>query len=206
MSTSIASTGHTSLPGTEAILPSTSSTLWFIGGSVVLIGLSVLVGAVIGARQRRPGGRAGAARTQRPAPVDRDRVAACLTLRGYHFDVDPDGDLTGLWDSHRFWFMLMGDEREIVQVRGRWVRTLAPEHRRAVQLAINDWNRDRIWPKTYLREEDGRLAVYAEVSADLEPGATDAQLDQILACGLGTGVTLFRELDAQIPADGTATA
>ncbi|WP_136520363.1 MULTISPECIES: YbjN domain-containing protein [Cellulomonas] len=136
-----------------------------------------------------------------PAPLTRDRVADYLLARGYRFVVDEDGDLTGTWDGNRFWFLLLGEQDEILQVRGRWHRTLPLEHRRALALAINDWNRERIWPKAYVREEDGVLAVYAEVSADLEPGVTDVQLAQLLACGLGTGVQLFAALDPVVPGE-----
>ncbi len=136
-----------------------------------------------------------------PLPVDRDRVGQCLTARGYRYVVDPDGDLTGTWNAHRFWFLLLGDHHDVVQVRGRWSRTLAPGQRGPALLALNDWNRERIWPKSYLREEDGRLAVYAEISVDLEAGATDDQLDQILTCGLGTSVQLFKSLDNQVGDD-----
>jgi hypothetical protein len=73
-----------------------------------------------------------------------------------------------------------------------------------VTLALNDWNRDRIWPKAYVREEEGQLALYSEVSSDLEVGATDQQLAQLIACGLGTGVQMFSALDAVLPQeDGT---
>lgn len=142
--------------------------------------------------------------TQRPKPLSAQRVTAFLEDRGYRFAVDEDGDLTGTWDGHRFWFLILGDEQEIVQVRGRWWRSLPLEQRKSAMLAVNDWNRERIWPKAYLREESGALAVYSEVSADLEPGVTDAQLDQVLSCGLGTGVQLFAALDALLPGDGPA--
>jgi hypothetical protein len=139
-----------------------------------------------------------------PRPVTRDRLADYLLGRGYRFVVDDDGDLTGTWDGSRFWFLLLGEQHEIVQVRGRWHRTLTVEQRRGVSLALNDWNRDRIWPKAYVREEDGQLALYSEVSMDLEAGATDAQLAQLLACGLGTGVQMFSALDALLPGDDGA--
>lgn len=141
-----------------------------------------------------------------PTPLHRERMARYLTEHDYHFAVDDDGDLTGTWDDHRFWFLLLGDAQEIVQIRGRWSRTLPMEQRSAALLALNDWNRERIWPKCYLREEDDRIAVYSEVSADLEPGANNDQLDQILACGLGTGVQLFSALDELIPGDGAPPA
>jgi len=136
---------------------------------------------------------------ERATPLARGRIAAYLARRGYRYLVDDDGDLTGTWDGSRFWFLLLGDHNEIVQVRGRWHRTLPVAQRSALLLAANDWNRERIWPKVYLREEDGELALYSEVSVDLENGVTDTQLAQLLACGLGTGVQTFSALDSLLP-------
>ena len=140
---------------------------------------------------------------ERAAPVTRARVAAYLTHRDYRFLIDDDGDLTGTWDGSRFWFLLLGEHSEIIQVRGRWHRTLPLGQRSSVLLATNDWNRERIWPKVYVREEDGELALYSEVSIDLEHGVTQAQLDQLLACGLGTGVQMFTALEALLPGSPT---
>lgn len=136
-----------------------------------------------------------------PTPLTRDRIADYLLGRGYRFVIDDDGDLTGTWDGSRFWFLTLGEHQEILQVRGRWHRSLPLEQRAAVTLALNDWNRERIWPKAYLREEEGLLALYSEVSADLEPGVNEVQLAQLLACGLGTGVQMFSALDAMLPSD-----
>ncbi|GCE76855.1 YbjN domain-containing protein [Cellulomonas biazotea] len=138
-----------------------------------------------------------------PRPLSRDRIGDYLLGRGYRFVVDEDGDLTGTWDGSRFWFLMLGEQEEILQVRGRWHRTFTLEQRAAVGLAVNDWNRERIWPKAYLREEDGAIALYSEVSADFEPGVTDLQLAQLVACGLGTGVQMFAALDGLLPRDET---
>jgi len=137
--------------------------------------------------------------TQVPTPLTRARIADYLTDKGYRFAIDDDGDLTGTWDGSRFWFLTLGENQEILQVRARWHRTLPVDQRRAIGLALNDWNRERIWPKAYLREEEGTIALYSEVSADLEPGVTDLQLAQLLACGLGTGVQMFAALDGVLP-------
>jgi len=136
---------------------------------------------------------------ERATPLTRDRVATYLLSRGYRFLLDDDGDLTGTWDGSRFWFLLLGERAEILQVRGRWHRTLPTSRRTAVLLAANDWNRERIWPKVYVREEDGELALYSEVSVDLEHGVTSIQLAQLIACGLGTGVQMFTVLDTLLP-------
>ncbi|MCB7137748.1 YbjN domain-containing protein [Cellulosimicrobium marinum] len=134
-----------------------------------------------------------------PRTLTMSRVGDHLTRRGYHFRVDDDGDITGTWDGHRFWFLLLGDRSEVLQVRGRWSTTLPVDARLATLQAVNDWNRERIWPKVYVREEAGRLAVYAEVSVDFERGVTDAQLAQTVSCGLGTAVQLFHAVGATLP-------
>ncbi|MBO1753302.1 YbjN domain-containing protein [Actinotalea sp. BY-33] len=138
---------------------------------------------------------------RRPSPVDLSRVEAYLVGRGYHVAHDEDGDLTGTWDGDRFWFLLLGEQHEILQVRGRWHRTLPAHRRAAALLAVNDWNRERIWPKVYLRDEDEGSALYTEVSVDLEHGVTDDQLGQLVACGLGTGVQFFAALGGLVPED-----
>lgn len=139
------------------------------------------------------------------APLSVARLADVLTRRGFTFSTDDDGDLTGVWDGHRFWLMVTGEATEILQVRGVWHRSVVPQRRAAVRLAVNDWNRDRLWPKVYYRAEADEIAVYAEHSIDLEPGVNDPQLDHAVACGLMAGVQFFGELDRAFPEAETST-
>ncbi len=134
------------------------------------------------------------------ASLSTERIAQALTRRSFSYSTDDDGDITGIWDGHRFWLMVTGEQHDVLQVRGVWHRTLSPDRRAAARLAVNDWNRDRLWPKVFYRAEDAELVVYAEHSIDLEPGVNDAQLDQTIACGLLTGVQFFAELDQAFPA------
>lgn len=143
------------------------------------------------ARSRGRAGGPGGAHRPLPTPVSLARVGNDLARRGYRFRTDDDGDITGTWDGNRFWFLLLGDESEILQVRGRWAGTVPDSARPAVLQACNDWNRERIWPKVYTRAERGGLALYAEVSVDLEQGATDAQLAETVSCGLVTASQFF---------------
>ncbi len=41
--------------------------------------------------------------------------------------------------------------------------------------------------------------MYAEHTVDYEPGVTDAQIDQHLACGITTTLRLFENLDEHFP-------
>jgi hypothetical protein len=136
---------------------------------------------------------------QRPTALTVHRIADDLTRRGYRFRTDDDGDLTGTWDGNRFWFLLLGDNAEILQVRGRWAGAVPPQARLAVLQSINDWNRERLWPKVYAREEEPGLALYTEVSVDYEHGATDEQLAATVSCGLVTASQFFGSLESMTP-------
>ncbi len=140
---------------------------------------------------------------QRPTPVTRARIEQYLAQHDYSFELDSDGDVTGLWDGNQLWFLLLGEDTEVLQVRGRWQKALAGEDRATALRAINDWNRDRIWPKVYLRQEEPGLALYAEVSVDLEHGVTDAQLSQYLECGIATSGMALNSIPPTLsPLDG----
>lgn len=160
---------------------------------------SAWINRILGVRPgvtRRP---APAAPLDMPSAISRDRVGAYLQRRGYSYRFDDDGDITGTWDGNRFWFLLLGPGEEILQIRGRWHRTLPPAGRMSTLQTINDWNRERIWPKAYVRPEAAGLSLYTEVSVDFSPGATDDQLHQMVACGLGTAVQLFASVSAMLP-------
>ncbi|CAM3530234.1 hypothetical protein GCM10007368_18260 [Isoptericola cucumis] len=135
----------------------------------------------------------------RPVPLSSTRVADDLTRRGYRFRTDQDGDVTGTWDGNRFWFLLLGDHEEIFQVRGRWAGTVPDQARLSVLQAVNDWNRERVWPKVYTRREGDGLALYAEVSVDFEHGATDEQLAATVSCGLVTASQFFTTVGTLVP-------
>jgi hypothetical protein len=135
-----------------------------------------------------------------PAPLALDRVVEWITDCGYSYFVDSDGDVGGLWHGRLFYFLLFGKNDEILQVRGQWNRDLAIERLEEVLEFCNEWNADRIWPKTYTRVRDnGMIQVFTEMTVDLEHGVTDDQLDQLLQCGLSTGSMFFDALDEYYP-------
>lgn len=165
-----------------------------------------------------PGGRAGppipgllggpARRppAQRPAPADvpapltTDRLKAWFTGHGYTYFVDDDGDVGGVWRGRLFYFFLFGEHHEILQVRGQWNREFAIERLTEVLEVCNEWNAERVWPKAYVRvRDDGMVHANCEVSTDLEHGVNDAQLGQLLQCGLSAASVFLDALDDLYP-------
>ncbi|MGN8246381.1 YbjN domain-containing protein [Cellulomonas soli] len=135
-----------------------------------------------------------------PRPISPGRIAAWMTENEFSYFVDSDGDLGGLWRGRLFYFFLFGEQSEILQIRGQWHREVAIERLEEVLDLCNEWNAERIWPKAYARVRDnGRVHVISEVATDLEHGATDDQLSQMLYCGLSTGSMFFDSLDERYP-------
>jgi hypothetical protein len=135
-----------------------------------------------------------------PEPLTIARIIAWFESHEFSYFIDNDGDLGGLWRGRLFYFFLFGEESEILQIRGQWNREVAIERLDVVLEACNEWNADRIWPKAYARVRDnGMVHIISEVATDLEDGVTDAQLGQLLNCGLSTGNMLFDAIDDLFP-------
>ncbi len=135
-----------------------------------------------------------------PVPITTGRVVAWLEQSGFSYFVDSDGDLGGLWHGRLFAFTLAGSDSQVVQVRAQWHREATIERLEQLLELCNEWNADHIWPKAYTRvRDDGRVVVCADTTVDVEGGATDDQLAQILMCGLSTGLMFFERLDAEFP-------
>lgn len=135
-----------------------------------------------------------------PSPLSKDRVAAWLDRSGFAYFIDSDGDLGGLWHGRLFYFLVIGDRDEVLQVHGQWHREATIERLEELLEACNDWNADHIWPKAYVRvRDDGSVVVCADTTTDVEHGVTDDQLDQLLQCGLSTGSSFFDSLEADYP-------
>ena len=134
------------------------------------------------------------------APLTAERIRAWLSRSDYGYFTDLDGDLGGLWRGRLFYFFTLGERHEILQVRGQWNRTFAIERLAEVLEICNDWNAERVWPKAYVRvRDDGRVHAVCEAATDLEHGVTDAQLAELVDCGLGTCVQFFDGLESLLP-------
>lgn len=149
------------------------------------------------------------ARAERTRPVTRARIEAHLLTRGFRTEVGTEGSLLRTSDGLHFTISLVGEPSTVVRVRGTWPRTLDAELTPGIAQVVNDWNRDRIWPKVFTREHGGGLRLVTDVTVDLADGATDAQLAEVIACGLGTGSQFFAALgdliDTVLLPDGPPT-
>lgn len=147
----------------------------------------------------------GQAASTLPAP-SRERIKAALESKNWSYKVDGDGDIAGAWEDGFFWFFLMGEQSEIVQVRGTWDGELAEADLPAAERVTAEWNRDMLWPKVYPRiNEEGVLRLHAEHSVDYETGVTDEQLALHLTTAVNSGCRWFEKLNEAFPAAAAAS-
>ncbi|WP_076465992.1 YbjN domain-containing protein [Actinomyces mediterranea] len=134
-------------------------------------------------------------------PISTERMALLFDTEGWHWRIDDDGDLGGMWDGSMFYFRLTGKDKEVLNIVSFMKGTYPRELRSDLLNHIEDWHRTKLWPKGYFREVPGdRLQVMAEVNVDYEHGATDAQLMQNFRCALGTTLQFFTSITEQFGA------
>lgn len=132
---------------------------------------------------------------QNPTPIAQDRVKALFDARGWHWFVDNEGDLGGMWNLHTFYFRFLGPERDIFQVYGVLNRDISIDRLEEVRAFLMDWHLKKFWPKCEYRiSDEGEVRVRAENSVHWEHGATDSQLMQQIDCAIATTTDCFNEL------------
>ncbi len=138
-------------------------------------------------------------RAENASPVTPRRLREIVMARGYHVRVEADSSLTGLWDGYPFKLRLVGENHSDLSVLGTWGRTVPDEMHSAVAQAVNDWNREKIWPTVFTMSDPSGTTVRTEVHADVGAGATDRQLIELVEAGLTAGVQFFQALGGSMP-------
>ena len=130
-------------------------------------------------------------------PVSNERLARLFDETEVSYGRDPDGDLGGYWEDHLFYFWHAGESGQFFQVRGRWMRGVPEsEYGRVLEL-VNEWNRDKLWPKAYVEVHEGQVIAFGEHTVDYEEGATDNQVHLHVRSGIAATLGLFEALDEQ---------
>jgi len=144
----------------------------------------------------------------RLAPLSNARITGALDSRSWNYDVDEDGDVNGNWDGHLFYFLRMGENKEIFMVRGRWEARPPIGMDAQILPVLNSWHRDKLFPKSLLVDfpDDGNSRVFTEVTIDCEHGISDEQLLLHIDAGINTALSLFKRLNETFPGLQTTPA
>lgn len=133
--------------------------------------------------------------------LSQDRIKRVLDQLGYHWFVDDDGDVAGIWDTGYFFFMVRGEEGEIFNLGGLWKGLLAETDYLMAQEICNAWNEERLWPKAFVNRSPSTGVVRLRVGhqVDYEHGLTDSQIAQHVRSAVGSGLVLFDQAIEAFP-------
>lgn len=133
-------------------------------------------------------------------PLSKDRVKHALEAAGWSYNVDQDGDIGGGWEYGSFYFFVNGESDELLCVRGFWRGELTEnDYANALEIT-NQWNREKLWPKTYVaRDDEGKVRINSEHNVDYEHGLSDEQLTQHLLCVINTSMSFFEHVSEKFP-------
>jgi hypothetical protein len=113
--------------------------------------------------------------------------------------IDADGDLTVRWDNCSIFFFHYGEEREVLQARLYLNRRFPVEMRPTLALALDDWNRTKLFPKAYtVLPDDGMVGICAEQCFDFERGATRGQIQHTVGVWIDTLLRFAEWVDEQM--------
>jgi hypothetical protein len=118
---------------------------------------------------------------------------------GLRHSVDDDGDLTVRWEKCSLFFFFYGERQEVLQARMYLNRRFSVDMRSSVALMLDDWNRTKLFPKTYtVLPDDGMVGICAEQSFDFEVGATREQVKYTVGVWVDTLLRFAEWVDEQV--------
>lgn len=121
-------------------------------------------------------------------PLSINRIISVLHAMGYDCEVDGSGELIrGRWDGVIFHIQMQHGNRWLAMTASHEV---IPEQlgKLELQVAANDWNRERLVPTMYLSERGSQRIYCADYLVDCGAGVSDAQLASYLDVGLANGI------------------
>ncbi|HZK04843.1 MAG TPA: YbjN domain-containing protein [Actinomycetaceae bacterium] len=146
---------------------------------------------------------------ERPSPVTPARIAAALATRGYVTQT-MGGAVTGAWDGFDVEIRLHHAEEvraggpqdgahaaapgSLLVVEAQWGHAVPGGMRSAVHLALNDWNRQQLWPTGVLVPRDEGWTATARFVADVADGLGNEQLVTTLDTALRSSLALLKSL------------
>jgi hypothetical protein len=129
-------------------------------------------------------------------------IEQVLRDQGWHYSIDSDGDVGGIWDDNLFYFIVQGQSDSILYIRGGWHHSLKIEQRTEAREVLDQWHLDCLWPKGYTRvDDDGEVRIHGEHVTRWESGVTYEQLTETIRYSISAVLQMFEELEQHFGKD-----
>ena len=136
---------------------------------------------------------------EKAQPFSKERWDGVLKSLEINFALDDDQDRFADWENMRVWFLVEGNNNDLMAMRSMWdVRPPIESYDFLVE-ALNSWNRDHFWPKASVVRGEEQLGVFGDLVIDIETGVSDDFLRQQVRCMVGTSGQLYEFLAETFP-------
>lgn len=121
-------------------------------------------------------------------------LAHYLSTKGIKFSYDKDGDINGIWEMNKFWFLLLGSPVQTLQILSRWHAKFDVPDDTFLLVMINEWNRDNLWPELSLSRQGTITSIMCTHNFPVHAGITPRQLDEQIFIAIDAATDVFNSL------------
>ena len=113
-------------------------------------------------------------------PLSKRRLQGSLARNEWNYFIDDQGDIGSAWDVGRIYYMLIGDDRQILFMPGYFEGEYPAGLALDLLRFCNEWEAHNAMPKAYIQERDGKVFLRGDWMLGLKGGITDVQLDEVV--------------------------
>lgn len=109
--------------------------------------------------------------------LSQGRLIDLFKSKDLSYFIDSDNDFGCFANDMRLYFMVRGEQQEILHGRCDFMVSYALDELAAIRDFIESWHRENVFPRIhYVVTDTGAVKVATEYIVDYEKGVTDAQL------------------------------
>lgn len=128
------------------------------------------------------------------------RLGAALDELGIKYGTLESGALQIAFGTGVFVASCIGEQQQILTIRGRWRgEPTIGEYEKVAELC-NRWNNSNPWPRTFAEKTGAVVSLYADHCADYEHGVSLAQVKQDFISVFSFTNRFFEQIGEQLPA------
>lgn len=128
-------------------------------------------------------------------PLSKARIQRLFDDQGIEHSTDGEGEIVALFDEHPIWFLLSGDDGQLLNVMLQHRIEFGVSKLPAVRDKLDLWTHNQMFPRVGWQLSGAGFGVFGQVAHHYYLGATDAQLDFQLHLAIGTNLAFADFMD-----------
>lgn len=109
--------------------------------------------------------------------LSQERLVELFKAQKWSYFIDSDGDFGSFFDDLRYFFILRGQQQEILYGRAELPPQFEMQDLETIREVIEKWHERKAFPRVHYQISDsGSIRVVTEYTVDYEEGVSDDQL------------------------------